>query len=130
MILLILKYKTMTLVKIFKLFVYRLANIGKIPLCSGISSRAPHILGICLPLCYRCFFMVISFTITLLILKKKDYYHKLVFLLLIPLIIDGVLQTFFNILSNNIRRSITGVLFGIALAIIINRIFKIIDKFI
>jgi uncharacterized membrane protein len=74
--------------------------------------------------------MVISFTITLLILKKKDYYHKLVFLLLIPLIIDGVLQTFFNILSNNIRRSITGMLFGIALAIIINRIFKIIDKFI
>lgn len=106
----------------------RLLLLGKIPLCNGIADRAPQILGICFPLCYRCTFVIISFFITLFLIYKKEISIKYIWLLLLPLIIDGCLQTFLMIESHNIRRSITGMLFGIAMAFIVKRIYNYIDK--
>lgn len=106
----------------------RLLLLGKIPLCNGIADRAPNILGICFPLCYRCTFVIISFFITLFLIYKKEISIKYIWLLLLPLIIDGCLQTFLMIESHNIRRSITGMLFGIAMAFIVKRIYNYIDK--
>ena len=106
----------------------RLLLLGKIPLCNGIADRAPNILGICFPLCYRCTFVIISFFITLFLIYKKEISIKYIWLLLLPLIIDGCLQTFLMIESHNIRRSITGMLFGIAMAFIVNKIYNFIDK--
>ena len=39
-------------------------------MCNGIAERAPHILGFCFPLCYRCTFIVILFIMTLYIAYK------------------------------------------------------------
>ena len=52
-------------------FIYqRLSQFGSIPMCNGIAERAPHILGFCFPLCYRCTFIVILFIMTLYIAYK------------------------------------------------------------
>lgn len=107
----------------------RLLLFGKAPLCNGIASRAPHILGFCFPLCYRCTFLLLSFCITFLIIYKKEKINiKNVYFLFLPLIVDGFLQTFAGIESTNMRRSITGILFGFALAIVIKKIFIYLDK--
>ena len=111
-----------------RIMIERILLLGKIPLCNGIVDRAPQILGICFPLCYRCTFVIISFFITLFLIYKKEISIKYIWLLLLPLIIDGSLQTFFMIESNNIRRSMTGMLFGIAMAFIVNKIYNFIDK--
>jgi len=39
-------------------------------------------------------------------------------ILALPMIIDGVLQYGFNIKSNNIRRGVTGLCFGVAVGIL------------
>lgn len=107
----------------------RLFMLGQVPLCNGIPERAPHILGICFPLCYRCTFIFLAFFITLFIIYKKEQINiKYVWILLLPMIIDGSLQTFLMIESTNIRRSLTGMLFGIAVAMIVKKIYVFIDK--
>jgi len=113
-----------------KWLIKRLLLIGKIPLCNGIASRAPHIFGFCFPLCYRCTFVLLSFFITFVLIYKKEKINikNIYLILLLPLIIDGSLQTFCSIESNNLRRSITGILFGIALAILIKKLFIKIDE--
>lgn len=111
-----------------RIMIKRLLLLGKIPLCNGIADRAPQILGICFPLCYRCTFVIIGFFLTLFLIYKKEITAKHIWILLLPLIIDGCLQTFLMIESHNIRRSITGMLFGIAMAFIVKRIYNYIDK--
>lgn len=112
-----------------KWLIERILLFGKVPLCNGIASRAPHILGFCFPLCYRCTFILLSFCLTFLMIYKKEKINiKYVYILFIPMIIDGCLQTFAGIESNNLRRSITGFLFGFALAVIIKRIFIYLDQ--
>lgn len=95
----------------------RLAHIGVVPLCNGISERAPHLFGYCFPLCYRCLFIILFFFMSLYFfyLKHLKLNKYVVVLLMIPMIIDGCLQTFFGIESHNIRRMITGGMFGISL---------------
>lgn len=116
--------------KLWKFIVYRLSHLGQIPLCNGISDRAPHFFGICFPLCYRCTFVVLFFIVMLFVFYYKNIKLPLILciLLLIPMIVDGSLQTFFGILSNNLRRSITGGLFGIGLAALISRLYLYLDK--
>ena len=46
----------------------------------------------------------------------------------IVMTIDGGLQTFFGIMSTNLRRSLTGGLFGIALGGFVTRLFLQLDK--
>lgn len=108
--------------KIFiELFLERLLHIGEVPICNGIAERAPHLFGFCFPLCYRCTFFILSFVITLYVGFHKQLKIKPIFLILLilPLIIDGGLQTFFGIESTNIRRVITGSLFGFGIGGII-----------
>ena len=111
-----------------KLIIERLLLLGKVPLCNGIADRAPHLFGICFPLCYRCTFIFLTFFITLYVIYKKEVVIGYIWVLLIPMIIDGSLQTFMSIESTNFRRSITGMLFGIAMAFIVKRIYQFIDK--
>lgn len=49
-------------------------------------------------------------------------------MLLIPMVIDGCLQTFWRIESTNIRRIITGGLFGSGLGLLMTRLFIQVDK--
>ena len=87
-----------------------------------MSDRAPHIFGYCFILCYRCTFFLVGAILGLAISsrieretkKYKGLYTILVSVILfLPLLIDGLLQYFFGIESNNIRRAITGFLGGI-----------------
>ena len=114
-----------------KMIIKRIVLIGHVPLCNGIASRAPHLFGICFPLCYRCTFFIIGFFLTLFILYKKKSSMNLYFacVCLIPLIIDGCLQTFWGIESTNLRRAITGCLFGFGMGMIVIRLNHIIDHF-
>ncbi|MBP5307841.1 MAG: DUF2085 domain-containing protein [Clostridia bacterium] len=81
--------------------------------------------GFCLPLCARCFFIVLfSFVFLFLIrifkikITLKIFLSGLIFAL--PCVIDGVLQYFFNVESNTFKRIITGSSAGITVAVTAN----------
>lgn len=103
---------------IFDLFFERLAHLGEVPLCNGMAERAPHLFGFCFPLCYRCTFFILALFITLGIGFHKRFKVKPIYLFLciLSLVIDGGLQTFFGFESTNIRRILTGGLFGFGIA--------------
>lgn len=108
----------------------RLSQFGNIPICNGIAERAPHIFGFCFPLCYRCTFIVIMFLITLYMSYKykKTLPIMIIILCMLPMIIDGSLQTFWGIMSNNLRRAFTGAVFGFALGLLVTKAYIYIDK--
>lgn len=114
---------------IIDLIIARLSQFGTIPLCNGISERAMHIGDFCFPLCYRCMFFIFVFLITLFIFYKYKMNIPLVIgvVCLIPLMIDGGIQTFFGVLSTNIRRSLTGGLFGFGMGSLVSYVFEYID---
>lgn len=88
------------------------------------------IFGFCFPLCYRCTFIVLLFFITLFICykHKKDFNIWMMLLCLLPMITDGCLQTFYGIESTNIRRAVTGGLFGFALGVMVSKLYSYVDK--
>ncbi len=47
---------------------------------------------------------------------------------MLPMIVDGGLQTFFGIMSNNWRRAITGGIFGFGLAGMIALLYMYLDE--
>lgn len=105
----------------------RIVNIGKLPLCNLQKHRAPHIFGICFPLCWRCtsavFSMRIIFPVMLLFLGSFIINYREAFLWIsliftLPLIIDGTNQYFISKKeSTNYKRVITGVLAGLGIKI-------------
>lgn len=110
-------------------------NFGKSPLCNGISERAWHIGSFVFPLCFRCMAICLGLIVTLvfLLIRNYSFINKfkisiISFFMIIPTTVDGLLQTFFEITSNNYRRFFTGLLAGIGvgmlLYMIINLIFK------
>lgn len=115
--------------KLFEILGERLMHLGTVPLCNGIASRAPHIAGYCFPLCYRCTFVTLFFLITLYFgYKNKVKMSMLIIVLcMIPMIVDGSLQTFMGMMSNNFRRALTGAVFGFGLGMFITRIYILLD---
>jgi len=115
--------------KILEILWQRIMHFGSVPLCNGIPSRAPHIFGFCFPLCYRCTFIFLFFLITLF----YNHYHSqkvhryILILCLIPMIVDGCMQTFWGIESTNIRRILTGSLFGFGLGGIVSYLYTWVD---
>lgn len=109
--------------------------IGKVPLCNRNSNSAPHIGNFVFLFCWRCTSMYISFIISMLVfnltnLKKAlskiriIYIIPIILIFILPLIIDGSLQYFFFIESTNLRRIITGILFGIGASIFTTRLIN------
>ena len=101
-----------------------LAMVGKIPLCNKKKERAPHIFGFCFPLCYRCTGVLIGAVFALItnltgIIPNNAIVALICVVLMLPLIIDGIRQFYFNKLSNNPMRMITGIAFGFSLSKII-----------
>lgn len=96
--------------------------------CHQIAERSFFFRGYQFPLCARCTGIAIGYLLALLFLIfKLTIPVWICSLFLIPLIIDGGIQLLFNIISNNTRRFITGLLFGIGIIqLIINVIFYII----
>ena len=82
--------------------------------CHQKPERSFFINGYQLPLCARCTGVLIGYLCAVLLLVLGcviNYLLCLVFL--VPLVLDGGIQLLFNILSNNIRRFTTGIIFGI-----------------
>ena len=68
------------------------------------------------PLCARCTGVLLGYIFSFLLLFFGCSIPYLIcVLLLIPLILDGGIQLLYNLMSNNIRRLVTGVFFGTGL---------------
>ena len=82
--------------------------------CHQRPERSFFVCGYQFPICARCTGVLIGYLCSLLLLLVGCLIHPLICLLLLaPLIVDGGIQLLFNILSNNTRRVITGIVFGI-----------------
>ena len=82
--------------------------------CHQKPERSFFINGYQFPLCARCTGVLVGYLCSVLLLVLGhviNYFLCLMFLA--PLILDGSIQLLFNILSNNIRRFTTGIIFGI-----------------
>ena len=85
-------------------------------MCHQRPDRSFFIKGKQFPLCARCTGIFIGYIIGIIIaIITKCEYHVYYLLLLIPMIIDGGIQEFLGINSNNWRRLITGILGGIGI---------------
>ena len=88
--------------------------------CHQIYERSFSLRNYQLPLCARCTGILCGYilAIVLLLLRFKVKFYMCV-VMVVPLVLDGSLQYFFKIMSNNIRRFITGILFGFGIIQII-----------
>ena len=97
---------------------------GKMPLCNLKVERGFYIGSFCFPLCVRCTAIIVGILIPVianifLCKKQKARLLYLWFMLIIPCLIDGVLQYFFYIESTNLRRFVLGLLSGLGIGKII-----------
>lgn len=93
--------------------------------CHQIPERSFFVHGYQFLLCARCTGITIGYLLSILLCALQIVFSLWVScLMLVPLIIDGGVQFIFCIMSNNIRRFITGLLFGAGVIhIIINSVF-------
>ena len=94
-------------------------NFGKLPLCNLKYDRAPHMCGLCFPLCWRCSCIILGYVIGLFLAKYSILIisNFLIVAILISLtIVDGIKQYFYKIESTNFNRIFTGFLAGIGIA--------------
>jgi len=104
-------------------YIYSLSNYFYSVLsniCHQYPTRCLWIMDRPMGLCGRCFAIYVSFSISLIFLplKKRRTYIIFCLFLLLPLLIDGLLQYIDIRSSNNIIRVITGILFGVSSAYI------------
>ena len=92
-------------------------------LCHCRPERSFFYKGKPFPICARCIGELIGIIVGIpIIFKLKDINIRYIFLLSLPLILDGVIQLMTKYESNNIKRVITGFLFGIALIFILAKV--------
>ena len=102
-----------------KLIKRYLSYLGKVPLCNKNKCKAPQVFGYCFILCWRCLGLLSggvmgSLLYNMNILNQKNNMF-FISILSMPFLIDIVVQFVSKNKSTNIRRVLTGVLFGIAL---------------
>lgn len=84
--------------------------------CHQRPDRSFFIKGKQFPICARCTGELIGILVTpFLYWKLRKVAIWVFFIMLVPLIIDGVVQAKTKYESNNIKRLLTGVLFGVGL---------------
>lgn len=95
-------------------------DFGKMPLCNRKPNHGFKIGSYFFPLCCRCTGLICGGIIgSLLVLYKILCFENNYFLIILlgtPFVIDAFSQFWFKIESLNIKRILTGILFGIALA--------------
>ena len=104
---------------------------GKVPLCNECADRAPHIRGFCFPFCWRCCGFI-SGVLGAFILKsylKCEGFNSttVVFgsVLIIPCLVDYVLQNMTVYTSNNYKRAIFGLCAGFGTRFLVYEIFNL-----
>jgi len=99
--------------------------------CHQYEPRCLHLFGFTTGICARCFAFYLGSILTYLaciIASKKRHVsinQKLLFLMLLPLVIDGSTQAILARESNNMLRIVTGIMAGVAVTI---RIFSLIES--
>lgn len=98
----------------------------KVSGCHQMPQRSFFIAGYQFPLCARCSGIVFGYILALILFCFGFIMPIwLCVILAIPLIIDGGIQLVFNIMSNNIRRFVTGTIYGVAVVDFITKFFVI-----
>ena len=107
-------------------------RLGETPLCNGRADRGIFIFGFCLPLCYRCSFIIIGIFSGLIFFKfiktdkitYKSLYIITAVLLIVPTALDGVIQFLTaSYESHNVIRAVTGFFAGFGVDMLINFAF-------
>ena len=81
--------------------------------CHQLPERSFFIGGYQFPLCARCTGITIGYLFALLLCILQIIVPLwLSFFMIMPLIVDGGVQLLFCVMSNNIRRFVTGLVFG------------------
>ncbi|MBU2524006.1 DUF2085 domain-containing protein [Patescibacteria group bacterium] len=98
----------------------RISQIGKKPICNLRCERTPKYKGVVFLFCYRCTGVIIGGIFAAILKYLALSYSSWILLLLLtaPLIIDGFIQKLKIKESNNLKRFVTGILFGVGLAFI------------
>ena len=91
--------------------------------CHQMPTRSFFIKGYQLPLCARCTGIVFGHLTAFLFIPFYTFNFKIV-LLILPLAVDGITQYFTNYESNNLKRVISGFLYGFAFTSLIAKIIK------
>jgi len=91
--------------------------------CHQKPERSFFIRGYQFPLCARCTGIAIGHFASLLV-SPFHTFNYIISILLFPLAIDGTVQYFTSYTSNNLKRVITGILYGFAFTSVTLRIFK------
>ena len=92
--------------------------------CHQIAERSFFAFGYQFPICARCTGILVGYICALfLLIFDVIISPAMSLLMLFPLVIDGSIQLFFLIMSNNVRRFITGIFYGIGFIQIIANIF-------
>lgn len=102
----------------------RIVAFGLLPICNLKADRGFFIGSFCFPLCVRCTSIVGAIILTVLVIIFAKVHMKgkgiiLWIILMIPCLVDGIMQYGFQIESTNFRRVWTGVLSGIGIGTII-----------
>jgi len=86
--------------------------------CHRYESRSPCVCGIRLPICFRCLGIIFGLPVSFVLVILLDIKTRLIGMsFCIPLMLDVTMQYHLEIMSNNIRRSVTGFCFGIGVGI-------------
>jgi uncharacterized membrane protein len=94
-------------------------------ICHKIPARSFFYKGKQFPICSRCTGILIGYIIGIILLVLTIFWPffllkpLIVLILLIPLVLDGMIQYFTKYESNNIKRLITGILAGISIIFVI-----------
>ncbi|MDE6655387.1 MAG: DUF2085 domain-containing protein [Anaeroplasmataceae bacterium] len=101
------------LIKFFPITHSRFIYFGKKPLCNLKEERAMHFGSFVFVLCYRCTFLIIGAFVsffTMYIKKARILLFYILFsgLLIVPCLLDGVLQLTTEYESTNLLRAMTG----------------------
>ena len=94
----------------------RLMEIGEALGCHQMPERSFFINGFQFPVCARCTGMMIGYILAIVLFVFDILFDCLlcVFLIL-PLVMDGVIQYKTQYISNNFKRVITGIMYGVGL---------------
>ncbi len=90
--------------------------------CHQMPERSFFIHGYQMPVCSRCFGMIIGHICGLIGAFHLNIPMPICILLLFPLILDGTLQYKTSYVSNNLKRVITGICFGFSVVYLLIRL--------
>ena len=93
---------------------------GKVPFCNEKPDRAPHIGTFCFPLCWRCTMIILGLLVGVCLCVfacPGTIVGLLSSCLVIPCLIDGLLQTKTDYVSTNLKRILFGFVAGVGMFI-------------